>query len=299
MHIQRNDSIIKPSSLTYLTDDFTKEALKNIKENGDKPFFMFLSYNAPHSPDHTTLEYLEKTSHIEFGKRSVYGAMVAGIDKGVGQIDDLLLDLGIRKNTMIIFLSDNGGRLDAADNGPFRGHKGMLFEGGIRVPFVISWPERLPVGIKYNDPIISLDIFATCLAAAGQDIKNSDKLDGINLLPVLNKTNQQVLTRTLYWRVANGEEYAIRKGRYKLIKSAYKNKRMLFDLEKDQMETNDISKEMPAIVSELSEHYKSWNNELMPPLWDDPHMGNVVLEETNTNMIRKNSLSKKEQKHFE
>jgi arylsulfatase A-like enzyme len=299
MHIQRNDSIIKPSSLTYLTDDFTKEALKNIKENGDKPFFMFLSYNAPHSPDHTTLEYLEKTSHVEFGKRSVYGAMVAGIDKGVGQIDDLLLDLGIRKNTMIIFLSDNGGRLDSADNGPFRGHKGMLFEGGIRVPFVISWPERLPVGIKYNDPIISLDIFATCLAAAGQDIKNSDKLDGINLLPVLNNTNQQVLTRTLYWRVANGEEYAVRKGRYKLIKSAYKNKRILFDLEKDQMETNDISKEMPAIVSELSEHYKNWNNELMPPLWDDPHMENVVLEETNTKMIRKNSLSKKEQKHFE
>jgi hypothetical protein len=74
---------------------------------------------------------------------------------------------------------------------------------------------------------------------------------------------------------------------------------MLFDLEKDQMETNDISKEMPAIVSELSEHYKNWNNELMPPLWDDPHMENVVLEETNTKMIRKNSLSKKEQKHFE
>ena len=226
-------------------------------------------------------------------------AMDSMMDRQIGKIVALLKELKIDDNTILFFTSDNGAakRFDGIHNssGKMQSFKRSLHEGGIRVPFVISWPERLPVGIKYNDPIISLDIFATCLAAAGQDIKNSDKLDGINLIPVLNKTNQQVLTRTLYWRVANGEEYAIRKGRYKLIKSAYKNKRMLFDLEKDQMETNDISKEMPAIVSELSEHYKNWNNELMPPLWDDPHMENVVLEETNTNKIRKNSLSKKEQ----
>ncbi len=152
MHIQRNDQRIAASDLTYLTDDFTQEALANIKNNGDTPFFMFLSYNAPHSPDHATLEYLNKTAHIEYGKRSVYGAMIAGIDKGVGQLVALLTDMNIRDNTMIVFLSDNGGRLDAANNGPYRGHKGMLFEGGIRVPFAISWPAKLPKGKPTTNP---------------------------------------------------------------------------------------------------------------------------------------------------
>lgn len=300
MQIQRNDSIIESGNLTYLTDDFTNEALSNIRNNGDKPFFMFLSYNAPHSPDQTTIEHLKKTNHIEFGKRSVYGAMISAIDYGLGKINTLLSEMNIKDNTMIIFLSDNGGRLDVANNGPFRGHKGMLFEGGIRVPFAISWPSRLKKNIIFDEPIISLDLFTTCMAAAGLIAKESDKLDGINLLPYLEeKRKNKLQKRTLFWRVANGKEYAIRKGKYKLIQSAYKNKIMLFDLENDKMETNDIAKEMPAIVSELSEDYKNWNNELMPPLWDDPHMENVVLEETNTKMIRKNSLSKKEQKHFE
>ena len=208
MHMQRNDALVSPKTLSYLTDDFTNEALSNIKDNGAKPFFMFLSYNAPHSPDHATLEYLDKTAHIEYGKRSVYGAMIAGIDKGVGQIVDLLTDMNIRDNTLIVFLSDNGGRLDAADNGPYRGHKGMLFEGGIRVPFTLSWPAKIPMGKKYNQPVISLDLFATFMAAAGITPSDPDRLDGVNLLPYLDTNKQKLEDRVLYWRVANGEEYA-------------------------------------------------------------------------------------------
>lgn len=299
MHIQRNNTLIKPNSLKYLTDDFTNEALNNIKQNGQKPFFMFLSYNAPHSPDHTTIEYLEKTAHIEFGKRSVYGAMIAGIDEGVGKIDLLLTEMGIRENTMIIFLSDNGGRLDAANNGPLRGHKGMLFEGGIRVPFVISWPERLPMGKHYEQPVISLDLFATCMAAAGIIPNQSDQLDGINLLPFLESTKTQDKDRVLYWRVANGKEYAIRKGKYKLIQSAYKNKLMLFDLEKNSTEIEDISLENPKIVAQLLSLYNNWNSTLATPSWTDPHMENVKKEEANTRELRKKSLHKEEQKHYE
>jgi len=299
MHIQRNDLKIKASDLTYLTDDFTQEALSNIKDNGDKPFFMFLSYNAPHSPDHATIEYLNKTAHIEFDKRSVYGAMISGIDKGVGQLVDLLTEMNIRDNTMIVFLSDNGGRLDAANNGPYRGHKGMLFEGGIRVPFAISWPAKLPKGKIYEEPIISLDLFATCMAAAGIKVNVFDMLDGINLLPLLSEANIQNKERTLYWRVANGEEYAIRKGNFKLIKSAYKNKTMLFDLEQDRREIKDISSENPEVVAQLLNLYQSWNAELAAPRWTDPHMDNVKKEEANIRSYRRKSLSKKEQALYE
>ena len=299
MHIQRNDTKIRPDELTYLTDDFTNEAISNIKNNGNSPFFMFLSYNAPHSPDHATIEHLNKTAHIEFGKRSVYGAMIAGIDKGIGQLVDLLTDMHIRDNTMIVFLSDNGGRLDAANNGPYRGHKGMLFEGGIRVPFVISWPAKLPKGKIYDDPIISLDLFATCIASAGIEVSETDKLDGINLTPLLNEDNTQKRERTLYWRVANGEEYALRKGNFKLIKSAYKNKTMLFDLEQDHQEIHDISAENPEVVDEMITLYQSWNAGLAIPRWTDPHMDNVKKEEANTRNYRRKSLSKKEQPQYE
>jgi len=299
MHIQRNDVIISPNALTYLTDDFTNEALANIKDNGTKPFFMFLSYNAPHSPDQATLEYLEKTAHIEFGKRSVYGAMIAGIDKGIGQLVDLLTEINIRDNTMIVFLSDNGGRLDVANNGTYRGHKGMLFEGGIRVPFAISWPAKLPRGKTFNEPVISLDLFTTFMAAAGVKAGVNDKLDGINLLPYLSFNGKTLTDRALYWRVANGKEYAVRKGAYKLLKSAYKNKTMLFNIEQDHHEISDISSENPEIVAQLVNLYENWNDELTTPKWTDPHMANVRKEEADTREYRRKSLSKKEQARYD
>jgi len=296
MLVQRNDKKIKPKDLTYLTDDFTNEALSYIEENKENPFFMYLAYNAPHSPDNATKRYLKKTEHIEFGTRSVYGAMIAGVDEGVGRIDSLLTALNLRENTMIVFLSDNGGRLDAANNGQFRGHKGMLFEGGIRVPFAISWPAQLQQGIRYDYPVISLDLYNTCMEVAGLNEDKSLKLDGINLLPYLNGSKQETPHEALYWRVANGEEFAVRKGNYKLIKSAYKNKTLLFDLSKDEMEINDISKEQPIIFEEMLRLYEKWDNTLDEPRWTDPHIENVKKEEADTQMFRLKSLSIKERK---
>jgi arylsulfatase A-like enzyme len=175
----------------------------------------------------------------------------------------------------------------------------MLFEGGIRVPFALSWPAKLPKGKIYDYPIISLDLFATCIAAAGIEINASDKLDGLNLLPLLSEANIHNKERTLYWRVANGEEYAIRKGNFKLIKSAYKNKTLLFDLEQDRHEIHDISAENPKVIEQLITLYKSWNAELAAPRWTDPHMDNVKNEEANTRNYRRKSLSKKEQALYE
>ena len=294
MHVQKNDKNVDHTDLTYLTDDFTNEALSFIEQHKDNPFFMYLSYNSPHSPDHATIEYLKKSKHIENGLRSVYAAMIAGVDEGVGKIDSLLTSLEIRENTLIIFLSDNGGRLDAANNGQFRGHKGMLFEGGIRVPFALSWPAQLPQNTTYSQPVTSLDIFSTCLAAANLKTYDNQHLDGKNLLPFLKNKSNDTPHEELFWRVANGEEFAVRKGNFKLIKSAYKNKIMLFDLSKDEMETNDISLENPKIYKELELLYKNWNKDLAVPGWIDPHMQNVRKEEQNVQNIRNNSLSKKE-----
>lgn len=299
MHVQRNGKNVDHKKLTYLTDDFTNEALSFIKQQKDTPFFMYLSYNAPHSPDHTTQQYLEKANHIENGTRSVYAAMIAGVDQGVGKIDFLLTRLGIRENTLIIFLSDNGGRLDAANNGQFRGHKGMLFEGGIRVPFTMSWPAKLSKNTTYKQPVTSLDIFTTCLAAANLKLNDSISLDGKNLLPFLKNNLTVAPHKALYWRVASGEEYAVRKGNYKLIKSAYKNKTMLFDLSKDEMETYDISSIKPEIFNELETLYTNWNVNLAEPRWSDSHIQNVKKEEQGVQNIRFKSLSKKEKENYE
>ena len=294
MHVQRNDVQIEAKELTYLTDDFTNEALSYIKENKENPFFIYLAYNAPHAPDHATKRYLKMTEHIEYGNRSVYGAMVSGVDAGVGRIDSLLNALSLRENTMIVFLSDNGGRLDRANNGQFRGHKGMLFEGGIRVPFAISWPSQLPKGMKYDKPISSLDLYNTCMNAAGLVANKNQQLDGVNLLPYLKGSNLNSPHEALYWRVASGEEYAVRKGDYKLIKSAYKNKTMLFNLNKDQMEINDISEEEPEIFNELQTLYEKWDGKLEEARWSDPHIDNVKKEEKNLQDSRLKSLSEKE-----
>ena len=298
MHVQRNGKNINHNDLNYLTDDFTNEALSFIEHNHDNPFFMYLSYNAPHSPDHTTKQYLKKSEHIENGIRSVYAAMIAGVDEGVGKINSLLTNLGLRENTLIIFLSDNGGRLDAANNGQFRGHKGMLFEGGIRVPFTMSWPAKLPKNITYTQPISSLDIFSTSLAAADIKVNKNLQLDGKNLIPYLKNKVKTPPHEILFWRVANGEEYAVRKGNFKLIKSAYKKNTMLFDLSNDEMETKDISLENPKIYKKLKSLYNKWDKDLALPKWTDSHLQNVKKEEQNVQNIRHNSLSKKETENF-
>jgi hypothetical protein len=118
-------------------------------------------------------------------------------------------------------------------------------------------------------------------------------------LPFLSAASNKGNDRTLYWRVAGGEEYAIRKGKFKLIKSAYKDKTMLFDLEHDEMEIYDVAAEHPSVVAELLKLYENWDSELQPPLWTDPHIENVKKEEANTKQIRKKSLSKKEQQHYD
>ncbi len=288
--IFRNGNPVPRQELTYLTDNFTDEAIKFITEKDDKPFFIYLAYNAPHAPDHATQTYLDNTAHIEYGGRSVYGAMVNAVDAGVGKIDSVLQANGMKENTMIVFLSDNGGRKEHADNRPFRGHKGMLFEGGIRVPFFMTWPAGIAANTTYDEPIISLDLFPTFIDAAGGSSTAENQLEGVNLLPYVKGENITKPHDILFWRSVGGFEYAVRKGKYKLYKSAYKSKTLLFDLEKDSFERYDVAADHPEIIAELEAAYTAWDAENLAPGWVDPHPENVLLEEERFQNTRKKSL---------
>lgn len=291
--VYRNGKAVPEDQLSYLTNDFTQEAIDFITKKDEKPFFIYLAYNAPHAPDHATQQYLENTKHIEYAGRSVYGAMVNGVDHCLGKIDSTLVANNIKDNTIVVFLSDNGGRTEHADNRPFRGHKGMIFEGGIRVPFFISWPEQIRSKQVYDKPIISLDLYPTLLAAAGGDVSKEAQLEGENLLPYINNENDESPHEMLFWRSVGGFEYAVRKGNYKLYKSAYKDKILLFDLEKDSYERYDISDNHPEIVENLNNAYKVWDSKNIDPQWFDPHKENVIKEEKRLQENRKKSLNLK------
>ena len=185
--VLRNGEIVPIQELSYLTDDFTEETIHFIDRNMDNPFFIYLAYNAPHAAIQATSEYLEKVEHIEFGDRAAYAAMVVGVDVGVGKIVEKLKVEGIYDNTLIFFYSDNGGHTMGARSDPFRGHKGMLFEGGIRVPFSITWPDGIKGGRRIEEPVIALDIFPTIMAAEGIEHTPNLELDVVNLLPYLTK----------------------------------------------------------------------------------------------------------------
>ncbi|MFZ5830389.1 MAG: sulfatase [Planctomycetota bacterium] len=280
--VLRDGVPVPRSELTYLTDDFSREAVAFIERNRDQPFFLYLAYNAPHAPDQVTRAHLKKTEHIEYGGRAVYGAMVAGMDEGIGKVLDALEKQGMRDRTLVFFVSDNGGRKEHAVNFPFRGHKGMLFEGGIRVPFCVSWPGVVAGDRRSDTPASALDIFPTALAAAGIVPPESLGLDGVNLLPYLKNPSSAPAPRTLYWRYACGDGVfgrALRDEQYKMVSSVYKEKTLLFDLQADPYEQHDIAADHPEIVRALTERYARWENKMVQPLWEDGHGPNVRNEE--------------------
>ncbi|TMU57294.1 sulfatase-like hydrolase/transferase [Flagellimonas algicola] len=290
----RNGAPVAQNKLHYLTDDFTNETIDFINKNDNRPFFIYLAYNAPHAPDHATEQYLKNTEHIEYAGRSIYAAMVNAVDAGVGKIDSTLTANGIKENTILVFLSDNGGRMEHADNRPNRGHKGMLFEGGIKVPFFITWPKHLKKAMRYESVVSSLDLFPTFLEAAGTDPKTEKQLDGTSLLPYLSGENTANPHEKLFWRSVGGFEYAVREGNFKLYKSAYKGKKMLFDLKNDPYERTDIAERHPNVIAKLEKAYLEWDSKNLSPGWLDPHQENVLKEEKKWESDRAKSLKSEE-----
>lgn len=278
--VLRDGKIVPQSSLTYLTDDFSTEASAYIRSyaQAEKPFFMYLAYNAPHRPIHAPKKYFGQVAHIEDGERAAYAAMVVGMDEGIGRVVQTLKDTGVYDNTLIFFYSDNGPHLLGASAGPYRGHKGMMFEGGIRVPFLVSWPKKIQRGKRYDKPITALDIFPTVLAATGAKPPKKN-LDGVDLLPYLSGKKKSSPHKTLFWRYSDGEGWVARKGDMKLVYSAYKNKALLFDLEKDPYEQTDLAAKEPKRVAELTKLYEKWSKGTVKAKWQDPHIANVKKEE--------------------
>lgn len=293
--VVRNGVPVPRDELTYLTDDFTNETVRFIQENKSHPFFIYLAYNAVHAPDQAPQKYLDRAVNIEEGFRSVYAAMMIAMDDGIGRVVQTLEETGLRDNTLVIFVNDNGGRL-GSDNRPLRGHKGMLYEGGVRVPFLASWPGKIPAGMKYDAPVSALDTLPTAAAAAGAATDQCKPLDGVDLLPHLTGRASAPPHETLFWRVSGGQGYAVRQGRHKLVKAAALDRVQLFDLQEDLLERHDIAQVSPEVVTRLQQAYDNWNVELAAPLWSDPHPENVAKEHQSVTEARWKALPPAERK---
>jgi arylsulfatase A-like enzyme len=268
----------------YLTDAFSREAKSFIQSHHKDPFFLFLSYNAPHTPLQATEKYLSRFDHIEDSKRRTYAAMVSAVDDGVNEILKLLTDLKIEDNTIVFFLSDNGGPLsdNASNNAPLRGKKGDFFEGGIRVPFAIQWKNTLPSGIIYDKPIISLDIFGTI--AGILKIKTKNELDGVNLIPFIQNTSLKAPHESLFWRNYVAGRTAIRTVDHKLINE--KDKIHLFDINTDMSEKVNLSENKKQETKSLLNSIEVWKTQLIEPKF----MG--LGEDKEYNLLHPNRFSK-------
>ncbi|MBI1342310.1 MAG: sulfatase-like hydrolase/transferase [Terrimonas sp.] len=250
----------------YLTDAFSREAVHFVEENYKTPFFLYLAYNAPHTPLEATGKYLDRFKQIKDEKRRTYAAMISAMDYGVGLLMDKLQSLGIENNTIVFFLSDNGGPIhaNASSNAPLRGEKGDFYEGGIHVPFAVQWKGHLPAGTRYDGPVISLDIFATAAALVSAEPRNT--LDGVNLLPYLSGEKKGVPHDDLFWRNFAVEKFAVVGPTYKRIDQKDKAAQ-LFNLKKDISEKIDISSVVnnQSIMSDLENKIKRWSGLLIPP----------------------------------
>ena len=258
----KNDSRINEKE--YLTDALSREAVSFVERNTDSPFFLYLAYNAPHTPLQATEKYLERFTHIDNKKRKTYAAMVSSVDDGVGNLLDKLAELDIHENTIVFFLSDNGGpyKTNGSNNNPLREGKGSLYEGGVHVPFAVQWPKNIPQGKRYNQPVISLDIFATAAAYAGANPTND--LDGVNLVPFLTGEEKGIPHEQLFWRKYDAKEYATRKGDMKLL-SLKDEQEELYNLDKDISEKNPL--ESKEDVQKLNDLYKDWLNQMKNPIF--------------------------------
>lgn len=255
----------------YLTDILTDEAIGFIGRNQNRPFFLTLAYNAPHTPLQAPARYLQRYAHIEDQSTRVYAAMVSALDDGVGRVMAALREQGLSENTLVVFVSDNGCAAyigeGVCSNAPLRGSKGTYLEGGVRVPMIASWPGRLPQGRVYEQPVVSLDWTATIVAAAGARTGDAP-FDGVNLLPMM--TASQPSSSAIVWQTT--PNYAVREGEWKLIVAERADgagmMTYLFNLDSDPQERVNRAAEHPEIVQRLQGRYEAWGQQMQPPAFN-------------------------------
>ena len=275
--IYDNRSIIPENRVTYLTDMWTDKAVSFMKQKSDKPFFIYLAYNAVHTPVDAKKEYWDKFSFITDSGRRSYAALMASLDDNIGRLRRTLKENNYDDNTLILFLNDNGGATtNFSDNGSLRGMKGSKWEGGIKVAMGMIWKNNLPVSATYNYPVSSLDLLSTTLAAINGKQVGKNQLDGKNLLPYIKGKIKTAPHETLFWR--RGVSAAVREGDWKLIRVA-ENPILLFDLSKDESEARNLAKENPEIVKRLLLKLKDWEKGLSKPHWSSSYgPENMILK---------------------
>ncbi len=252
----------------YLTDALTREALGFIDRHRDRPFFLCVAYNAVHSPLQGADAYMDRFKSIPDIHRRIFAAMLANLDESVGAILEGLGRAGLGRETLVVFLSDNGGptRELTSSNAPLRGEKGDLYEGGIRVPFLVRWPGRIPAGRTFEPPVSSMDLFATAAKAAGVDLPPN--LDGVDLIPFLAGEKADRPHKTLFWR--QGNKRALRVDNWKLVAPRPRGGPPaweLYDLGGDPSEQHDLASDRPEVVRELIEAWRRLDAEMRPPLF--------------------------------
>ncbi len=262
----------------YLTDEFSDAAVRFIKKqiDDDQHFMLYLAYNAPHTPLQATEKYLSRFPNIPEGKRKTYAAMVSAVDDGVDRVLKALEAGGIDENTIVVFLSDNGGaHNNGSSNKPLRGKKGDLFEGGIRVPFAIRWKGVIPAGQTYRNPILSLDIMASIVAQADIKINPLRPLDGVDIIPYLTGMNAGDPHDYLFWRKWEQNAMAIRHGNNKLVANRQQdqNPPELYNINSDGAETTNIKSSHKDVADELLNEWQKWNSKMkdrvFPTLGED------------------------------
>ncbi|MHC4679683.1 MAG: sulfatase-like hydrolase/transferase, partial [Planctomycetota bacterium] len=257
--IYRNDKPINDTG--YLTNNLACEAVSFIERNRNRPFFLYLPFNAVHWPLQALPEHIERFNTGD-SSRDIYLAMLLCMDQAIGRVLEALARTGADDNTLIVFFSDNGGaRKNLANNGVLRDYKHSLYEGGIRVPFIVRWPGKLPKGAVCDEPVISLDAMPTICAAAGISLPDDRVYDGKNMLLALRGQLKGPLHERLFWD-DGADLWAVRVGKWKLI--CVKGSLELYDLSADINEKNDLARRNPKLVKRLQQEYTVWKTRMAP-----------------------------------
>lgn len=263
--IRRNDKEIREER--YLTFAIRDEAVEFMARNRENPFFLYLAFNAPHVPFQAPRAYYEMHSDTEDENKRVYYSMIHALDDAIGDLMDKLKLLGLEENTLIYLISDNGGAsyTGATDNGPYKGGKLTMFEGGVNVPFIMKWKGHLPEGLVYEHPVSSMDVFMTSVAQAECPLPEDRVFDGVNLIPYLTGKVEGEPHEVFYWKADH--IHAMRKGNWKYLLSTRDNWIELYNIAEDRFEKINLYLINPEILEAMQQGYNEWLKGTSPPLW--------------------------------
>lgn len=251
----------------YLTQAIAEEAAAFIEENAARPFFLYVPFSAPHAPLQAPREVYDRLAEIEDPRLRVYAALVSALDEAVGEVLGALDRNGLREQTLVVVLSDNGAASyeHIVDNGPLAGGKLTPLEGGLRVPMLARWPGQLPEGAVYTSPVSALDVLPTMLEAAGVTLPEDRAYDGVSLLPFVRGERKDPPHEALFWR--SGGQRAVRAGDWKLIWDAATGDAALYDLAQDPGEARDLREAHPEVEARLRALHAAWEQDMAPPSW--------------------------------